>query len=123
MIRPKIVFSLILAASLCLYSSCNKSQNPSTTTDTNYLYLTLMGNASSCPFTITVTGPTTFTDVVGTSYVRDSLIGINYVSGAYTFAFNGTSDGVTYNLSGAETITCTPLASTGCTGWSYAVKP
>ncbi|HTA77121.1 MAG TPA: hypothetical protein VK791_08185 [bacterium] len=127
MTRSKIGFSLILVIAFCFLTSCKKSASPSdsgsSNPNPNNLYLTVFQNSPSCPFTITVTGPTTFTDVIGGDSLRSSQIATNYVSGSYTFAFNGVSDGAVFNLSGSEAVTCIPLSTTGCPGWSYTVKP
>jgi len=123
MTQLKNGFSLILIGILFFSSACNKNKTPSTTPpNPNYLYLALYQNSPGCPVTLTVTGPTSFSDVLGTNSIF-SQIAINYTTGGYVFALNGASDGVTHNLSGAETITYSPVSTTACPGWTYTVNP
>jgi hypothetical protein len=116
------ISGIVLAASVVLFASCKNGNSP-TTTDKNDLYLTVKQNVPSCPLTLTVTGPTSFQDVVGSSASSNSLISINYSPGSYTFYFNGATDGVVHDLSGAETIKCSPASTASCASWTYTVQP
>jgi hypothetical protein len=116
------MFRFALSLSIIFLSACKKSGSPSTT-DQNYLYLTVKQNNPSCPLILTVTGPTSFQDVVGPSATNNSLIAFDIGAGNYYFYFNGTNDGVAHYLSGPETIKCFPTSSSSCAGWSTAFYP
>jgi hypothetical protein len=118
------LFILILAASLGLFSSCRQGSSPSSTpTNQVYLYIFVTQNTPACPLTLTIVGPTTFQDDLGSSPVYGSVIAFNAGPGNYSFYFNGVTDGVSHYLSGSETIYCSPASSNSCAGWSYTVKP
>jgi hypothetical protein len=122
MIFPRKTLVLLFGASFIFFASCNKTSTPSSNnTGTNYLYLTVTQTSPACALTLSLSGPTTFQDILGTTGTSNSLISFNYTGGSYQVYFNGASDGVTHNLSGAETIKCNPSA--GCGSWSYSVAP
>jgi|SRR5665213_2104834 len=118
------LFILILAASICLFSSCRQGSSPSTsTTNQVYIYIFVTQNTPACPLTLTIVGPTTFQDDLGSSPLYGSLIAFNAGPGNYSLYFNGVTDGVSHYLSGSETIYCSPASSNSCAGWTYTIKP
>jgi len=120
----KIIFILTLAASTCLFSSCRQGNSPSTSnTNQVYIYIFVKQNTPACPLTLTLVGPTTFQDDLGSSPLYGSLIAFNAGPGNYSFYFNGVTDGVSHYLSGSETIYCSPTSTNGCPGWSYTLQP
>ena len=123
MIRKQKISILILAASMCLFSSCRRGNNSTSTTSQIYLYMNIKQNTPGCPLTLTVVGPTTFQDDLGSEPLYNSLIAFNADIGNYIFYFNGATDGVSHYLSGSETITCSPSVTTSCASWTYTVKP